>query len=103
MLSKEICEKIWHCHREIETGEKLLVDIREAFEKNKHEPHAQALKDAFGRCQNMQLGVPSGENSHRIFQVSYDLAEPIIRTHIANKRAELAKLNEVAQLEIDGA
>jgi hypothetical protein len=50
----------------------------------------------------MQLGVPSGQNSHRIFDVSYDLAEPIIRTHISNKRAELAKLNEIARFEIAG-
>ena len=35
--------KIWHC-REIETGEKLLADIKEVFEKNKYAPDAQALK-----------------------------------------------------------
>ena len=38
MLSKETAAKIWHRHREIETGEKLLVDIKEVFEKNKYAP-----------------------------------------------------------------
>ena len=85
MLSKETCEKIWHCHREIETGEKLLADIKEVFEKNKYAPDAQALKDVFGKRRDMQLGVPSGQNSHRIFDVSYDLAEPIIRTHMRKR------------------
>lgn len=100
MLSKEICEKIWHCHREIEAGEKLLADIKETIAKQRHDPLPPALKDHFGHRADLQLGIPHGDNSHRLFKVSFDLAEPVIRTHIANKKADLARLNEVALLEI---
>lgn len=101
MLSKETCEKIWHCHREIEAGEKLLADIKETIAKQRHDPLPPALKDHFGHRADLQLGIPSGDSSHRLFKVSFDLAEPVIRTHIANKKADLARLNEVALLEMD--
>ena len=103
MISKSVCEQLWHCHREIEAGEKLLADVSELAEQNRlartNNQDEKALKDVFGRDQMLQLGIPSGENSHRLFQVSYDMAAPIIRTHIANKKAQLAELNEIARIE----
>lgn len=54
MLSKEICEKIWHCHREIETGERLLTDIKETIAKQRHDPLPPALKDHFGHRADLQ-------------------------------------------------
>lgn len=104
MLSKSVCEKIWHCHREIEAATNLLEEVEKIVFKNNqaraHEEHAKGLKDVFGRDQELELGVPSGENSKRLFRVSLDLAGPIIRAHIANKQSELAELNEVAKLEM---
>ncbi len=101
MISKEICEKIWHCHREIECSEKLLADIKETIQKAKCADNPPALKDHFGyRHQTLQLGVPSGESSHRLYALSFALAEPIIRAHIAHKQAELAEMNEMARLEL---
>ena len=105
MLTSETIERIWHCMREIEAGNKLLADMEEVGRqdekrwegKSKTEP---TLKDAFGRRRHLELGVPSGENGHRIFQVSPILAGHIIRAHIANKTAELAEANELARLEL---
>lgn len=106
MLSQEMCKKIWACHREIETGKSLLIEVEKIINANEERQRTQAhgealsLKDAFGRSQGLQLGIPSGDNCHQLLNMSYDLAKPVIKTHISNKEAELAELNEMAKLEI---
>lgn len=57
-------------------------------------------RDAFGRLNNLQLGVPSGEGGHRLYDVAPKLALSVIRAHIAAKKAELASANEQARLEL---
>ena len=49
-----------------------------------------------------QSGIPSGENGHRILNVSPVLAEAVIRAHIENKRAELGLYQERARIELEG-
>lgn len=98
MISKDTASRIWECHREIAVAERLLVDIAEA--KDSDDPHAGTLRDVFGRRRNFQLGIPSGESGHRLFNVSPTLAQSIIRAHIANKQAELAEANEQARIEL---
>ena len=100
MITQETAANIWHAYREIEVGEKLLADMKEIREReglNKHEP---AIKDAFGRKRQLQLGIPSGDNSHRILDVAPVLAESIIRAHIEHKRAELVQYQEAARIEL---
>ncbi|RJR46037.1 MAG: hypothetical protein C4576_11450 [Desulfobacteraceae bacterium] len=86
--------------REIEAGEKLLADMKETREKERTRIGEPTLKDAFGRRRHLELGVPSGDNGHRIFQVAPQLAESIIRAHIAHKEAELKEANEQAWIEL---
>lgn len=105
MLSDETLERIWHCKREIKAGEKLLEDMEivrkhEEERMNKLSATEPTLNDAFGRRQHLQLGIPSGENGHRLFQVSPKLAESVIRAHIANKQAELIEATERARIEL---
>lgn len=102
MITKETCEAIWKAYREIETGEKLLTDMKEIQERehDRLDKHAPTLRDAFGRRQHLQLGIPSGENGHRLMEVSPTLAESVIRQHIVNKRAELAEAQERARIEL---
>lgn len=96
-ISKETAMDIALAHREIETAEGLLKDIREA-RKRHTEPD---IRDAFGRTQGgLQLGIPSGASSHRLFQVQWSLAEPIIQTHIEAQRAKIYILTEKARIEI---
>ena len=102
MLSRETCEKVWHCHREIEAANKLLEEVIGVIKINKEKSHLEmpkGLKDTWGRQTELELGVPSGENSKRLFRVSFDLAEPVIKAHIAKKEAELKELNEIAKME----
>lgn len=99
MITKQTAMDIALAYREVETAERLLADLKEA--RSRHS--APDIRDAFGRLQNgLQLGVPSGENSHRLFNVPWSLAEPIIQAHIANQRAIIAALSEQAKAELRG-
>lgn len=100
MVTKETAEMIWNAYREIASAQKLLADMEDARKKQGGDPHAPTLRDAFGRTRNLQLGIPSGEHSHRLFDVNPALAESVIRAHIATKRAELAEANERARIEL---
>lgn len=98
MIKIDTAMDIAMAYREIETAEKLLADIEET-RKRHDEPD---IRDAFGRRQNgLQLGVPSGDTSQRLFTVNWSMAKPVIEAHIAQKKAELSALNEKARAELD--
>ncbi len=97
MISPETARAIAYAHREIEVAEKLLADITESLSRRE----LPDIRDAFGRRQGgLQLGVPSSENGHRLFNVEWSLAKPVIEAHIANQRAQVAALNEKARAEL---
>ncbi len=96
LISKETCERIWCCYREIESGKKLLGTMTEALARG-DEP---TLKDAFGRQRQLQLGIPSGESGHRLYDVPPQLATSVIRAHIAEKERALVEFNEQARIEL---
>lgn len=100
MITRETAAMIWSAYREIEAGEKLLADMQEIRARERVDRHAPTLRDAFGRSQQLQLGIPSGENGHRLLDVSPVLAESVIRAHIENKRGELVEANERARIEL---
>lgn len=98
MIAKETCEQIWSAYREITMGEKMLADL--AKQRDTRDDSASTLPDSFGRRRRLQLGIPTGDNAHMLFDVSTLLAESVIRAHIESKRAELASLNERARIEL---
>jgi hypothetical protein len=84
-------------YREIEVADKLLADINETI--SRREP--PDIRDAFGRrVGGLQLGVPSGDNGRRLFDVPWELARPIIEAHIAQRRSIIAALSEKARAEL---
>lgn len=101
MITQETAAAIWHAYREIEAGQKLLADMEASRKEAGLDRTAPAIKDAFGQRQHLQLGIPCGDNSHRILQVAPALAESVIRAHIENKRAYLAECQERARLELN--
>jgi hypothetical protein len=103
MISATTIERIWKCQREIDTGKKLLEEMKEIAEKTKREPYAERIRDAFGCEQDLQIGIPCGNSGHRLLNVSPTLAVSIITVHIANKEAELVEANEIAKIEIEDA
>ena len=100
MITQETAAKIYSTYREIEAGNTLLKDLATEIEECRFDNTEPNLKDCFGRRNQLQLGVPSGENGHRLFGVSVDLAISVIRVHIANCEAKLVKLQECARIEL---
>lgn len=100
MISVETATSIACAYREIETGEKLLAEIEQIIKDRAGRGDDHDIRDAFGRRQEgLQLGVPSGNNGHRLFNVPWTLARPVIEAHIASQRAILRALNETALLQ----
>lgn len=97
MISFETARDIAFAYREIDAGEKLLVDLAKAKERYT----APDVRDAFGRRQDgLTLGIPSGDSSRTMYQVSWSLAVPVVEAHIANARARVAALSEKAAAEM---
>lgn len=99
MISKQTATDIALAYREVEVAENLLENVAKALVDGKQSD----IRDAFGRLKTgLQLGVPSGENSQRLFNVPYDLAVPVIEAHLAASRAKIKALSEKAKHEIGG-
>lgn len=96
MITKQTAYDIWIAYDEIAKGEKLLADMEELRSRGE----TVNLRDAFGRPRCLQLGVPSGESSHRLFDVQPSLAVQVIKVHVAQKNAELAAMQERARAEL---
>lgn len=97
LISMETARRIAFAWREIEVAQQLLEDISEEVERHRRID----IRDAFGRrADGLQLGVPSGENSHRLFNVPWKIARPVIELHIAEQRALIEVLS--AQVRAGG-
>lgn len=99
-VSKTTAMDIAMAYLEVETAQALLSEITEAMSRR----DTPDIRDAFGRRSGgLELGVPHGNNGHRLFNVPWSLARPIIETHIANQQAIIAALSEKARIEIQPA
>jgi hypothetical protein len=97
-ITKETATDIALAYREIETAENLLSEVERQRDRFSGAPD---VRDAFGRrVEGLQLGVPNGDNGHRLFTVPWNLCKPIIEAHIASKRAVISALNDKALIEL---
>ena len=95
-ISRETAYDIACAYREIERGEELLSKVEDAISRYEDVD----IRDDFGRkAGGLQLGIPSGASSTTLFNVPWSLARPVIQTHIAEQKAQLAALNEKAIAE----
>ena len=95
-ISKNTAVDVALAYREIESAEALLQQIIETIDR-----HEEAdIRDAFGRRRGLQLGVPSGADSHRMFDVPWTLAKPIIEAHIIHHKTRIVMLSEKAREEL---
>ena len=101
MITQETAARIWECYREIKCAEELLKKMAKLQKDHRFEPQEQKLKDVFGNARDLQLGVPSGERSHQLFNISPNLAKSVINAHIANKKTELVDAQEEARIEMN--
>lgn len=97
MISAQTATDIALAYREIATAEKLLAELSDAMDRRK----VPDLRDAFGRIQDgLQLGVPSGDMSQRMFNVPWSVVKPVIELHIAHHKARIQTLNMTAAAEL---
>jgi hypothetical protein len=96
MISQQTAYDIWIAYDEIAKGERLLAELA----KHRQDGEQMSLRDSFGRQRSLQLGVPQGDNGHRLYDVQPALAVEVIKAHIATKQAALGLLNEQAKTEI---
>lgn len=96
MITYETAKQIAIAYEEIKAARELL-GVLEKAKASREEPD---LRDTFGRQQKIQMGVPSGQNSHRLFHVENELATYVIDAHIAQLGARLGALNSKAATEL---
>lgn len=103
MIGAKTSMDIAFAWREVETAEKLLAEIEKDVEFRGRET-APDIRDAFGRLQRgLQLGVPSGQNGHKLYNVPWELCRPIIEAHIARQKSLIATLSAKAIIEMESA
>lgn len=98
MISKETAVKIWNCYNEIESAENLLSEMAKSLTELPDEP--PSLRNAFGERCGLELGVPMGGGSQRIFGVKTEMGVKIINNHIREKQEKLEELKAIAILEL---
>lgn len=98
MITKHTAYEIVCLYQEIEAAEDLLQKLITA----KRDGEIPDIRDHFGRQRSLELGVPSGDTSQRLFKVDPELAIQIIKAHIAQKQAALNILGITARGELDG-
>ena len=97
-ISKQTAHDIALAYREIEIAEALLKEISETMERRE----TPDIRDAFGRrVDGLELGVPTNSNSKRMFNVPWNLARPIIESHISGQRQLIAALTEKVRIELE--
>ena len=99
MITKETAAKIYFCHEQIENCNKLINDMAEVLKKDIDKTTPQ-FHNAFGEKVGLQLGVPSGSDSYRIFGVNAELSIKIIEKHIEEKTTRLNELMAIAKIEL---
>src|SRR3546814_12393938 len=98
MIASETARAIAFAYREVEVAEKLLAEISETISRCT----APDIRDSFGRqVGGLELGVPSGNNGRRLFNVPWELARPVIEAHVAQQKAIIAALSVKARIELN--
>ena len=95
MISKDLARQIHNAHCQIENCDKLVSDMAKEIDNHGDEK----LMDAFGHRKGLQLGIPSGDNCHRLLNVSPEMAIKVINEHKEFNQSELKRLNALALIQ----
>lgn len=95
MISQNIARLIFNCYSEIDSGEKMIKELKE----NLNENGELDLKDHWGNTKGLELRIPRA-NGYLIKNVPFHLALDVINEHIANQKKELVRLKEVCKVEL---
>lgn len=92
-VSQEQARDILLCHQQIDAAIKMKDEILESIANSKSDPEFP-FNDVFGRPAKMELSIPSSRSSSRIVRVEHRMVLPILDVVIAERKAELKKLNK---------
>jgi len=99
MITKETCVKIWNCWQQIDNSETLLKNMAEKLIKDK-EKTPPTLHNAFGENVGLQLGIPSGNETYRLYNINLELSTKVIETHIEEQKRKLKELEAICKIEL---
>lgn len=99
MITKETCVKIYNCYEQIENANELMANLAKIV-KEDGEKQRPMLYNAFGERKGLQLGVPSGDSSHYLYDVNTDLGVKIIEAHKKQYEERLVELMAIAKIEL---
>jgi len=96
MITKEIARLIFNCYSEIESGEKMIEELKTRLD----EKGELKLQDSWGNSKGLELRIPNDGGSYSIKQVPFHLALDVISEHIENQKKELSRLKEVCRVQL---
>ena len=100
MITKETVAELGRVMRDLDAGEKFLAEIDQELQKESDRIGFHG--DTQPARRNCQLGWPSMPgDGYRLYNVEPGLARCVVVAHLADMKAKLVKLNEVANLESD--
>lgn len=105
MITSETARRIWSSHKEIEHSKELLAA---AHERLKQETEGSSSRDEpEKKFHPIEMGIPyfnrdRSDTSHRVYQLTTDLAVMVLEAHVEKQKERLRKLMVMAQQELDG-
>ena len=96
MITKDIARLIYNCYSEIESGEKMIEELKARLNENGE----LELKDNWGNSKGLELRIPNDGGSYSIKQVPFHLALDVIVEHIENQKKELSRLKDVCRVQL---
>ncbi|RKT01072.1 hypothetical protein [Chryseobacterium defluvii] len=96
MITKDIARLIHNCYTEIESGEKMIQELKERL----NDKGELELKNTWGDSKVLELHIPYERGSYSIRRVPFHLALDVIKEHIANQKKELERLKEVCRVQL---
>ena len=97
MITKDIARLIFNCYSEIESGEKMIEELKKAIDENGD----FILVDSWGeRKRFLELHIPCKNGGFSIKQLPMQLGIDSIKNHIEDKKKELEKLKTVCLTQL---
>lgn len=96
MITKDIARLIHNCYTEIESGEKMIEELKAKL----NEKGELELKDTWGDSRGLELHIPYERGLYSVKKVPFHLALDVIKEHIENQKKELERLKEVCKVQL---
>lgn len=97
MITKDVARLIFNCYTEIESGEKMIEELKKAIDENGD----FVLTDSWGQSKRfLELHIPSKIGGHSIKQLPMQLGIDAILSHIETKKKELEKLKLTCKTQL---